>query len=60
MSNPIPLTTDGTGPKGAVPVEIHGGLDSGPVEVADVVGLQNLLDTLTQRIEALELVLVEK
>lgn len=57
MLNPIPLTTDGTGPSGAIPVEIHGGNESGPVEVADVVGLQNLIDTLTQRIEALELAL---
>lgn len=39
MTNPIPLTTDGSGPEGAIPVTIHGD-DGGDVSVAwdDVTG----------------------
>lgn len=53
MANPIPLTTDGSGPDGAIPVELHG-VDSGSVTIADVEGLQAVINDLTARIEALE------
>lgn len=39
--NPIPLTTDGTGPSGAIPVDIYG-LESGPATLDPV--LQALVD----------------
>ena len=37
--NPVPLTTDGSGPEGAIPVTIHGaGGGGGEVDWADVTG----------------------
>lgn len=39
MANPIPLTTDGSGPEGAIPVEIYGDSGSGgDVAWADITG----------------------
>ena len=35
MANPIPLTTDGSGPAGAIPVEIHGASNVTAGEVPD-------------------------
>lgn len=59
---PIPLTTDGTGPAGAIPVTIAG-LESSTPEFSDLQGsvagvtgsdLQAILNSLASRIAAVE------
>ena len=47
---PIPLTPDGTGPAGAIPVTIAG-LESSIPEFSD---LQAILNSLASRLEAVE------
>lgn len=59
---PIPLTTDGTGPEGAIPVTISGPAGAvpdfsgiaGAVAGATGTDLQAILEDIVARIEALE------
>lgn len=64
---PIPVTADGTGPAGAIPVELHGGSGDAALEArvdlmeqaltvaqGEIVALNGLVTTLTGRVEALE------
>lgn len=62
MSTPVPLTTDGSGPEGAIPVTISGPAGTVPAfsgiagAVAGATGadLQAILEDLVARIEAVE------
>lgn len=62
MATPIPLTTDGTGPDGAIPVTISGPAGSTPAfseipgSVSDVAGanLQAILEDLASRLADVE------
>lgn len=62
MANPVPLTTDGSGPEGAVPVSIYGPAGETPDfsdltgEVEGVTGanLQAILEDIATRLAALK------
>lgn len=62
MANPIPLTTDGSGPEGAIPVSISGPVGddpgfsdiSGSVDGVTGSNLQAILEDIATRLEALE------
>lgn len=58
--SPIPLTTDGTGPEGSIPVTVHGPAGDAPA-FSDIAGaipgasgadLQAILEDIVSRLEA--------
>lgn len=51
--NPIPITADGSGPTGAIPVDLYG-VSEGVDYSAQIAALETAVADLLSRVEALE------